>query len=166
MVNLQKALNENEACEKEAFRNVVYSMCATINEIKASLDQLHNKVDLIDKKINALLELVVEIRELVLEMLYREIEENLVQCRALTSLYLPASFGGRLETVEDIIRRLINQSIAAGIFTGDAESYLKQGLVAYNDKDFCQALQWFMAAYRQLTKDACCQEMCYNLTMK
>ena len=156
---LQKAVNEINLCQETAFQQVVYSMCSTINEIKASLDNLHTKVDLLDRKINILLSLVVELKALTEEILLREIEENLAECQMLTSLYLPAAVGGRLETVQNLIQSLINASTVAGISIGAAESYLKQGIAATLGKDYCKALQWFALAYRQLTANACCQKL-------
>lgn len=154
---LQKAANETAACEEAAFQEVVYSMCGTINEIKASLDSLHNKVDLIDRKINSLLAMVAQLIALVTELLLREIEENLAECRTLTSLYLPRAAGGRLENVQTLVQDLIHHSVASGLPTGAAQSYLKQGVASYREQDYCQALEWYTQAYRQLAENACCR---------
>lgn len=158
-VILQKEVNEINACQEAAFQQVVYSMCGTINEIKASLDNLHTKVDLLDRKINILLSLVVELKALTEEILLREIEENLAECHILTSLYLPVAEGGRLETVQNLIQSLINASTITGNSIGAAESYLKQGIAATLKKEYCRALQWFTLAYKQLTTNACCQNL-------
>jgi|GEM_PF-4000268 len=155
-VILQKEVNEINACQETAFQKVVYSMCSTINETKASLDNLHNKIDLIDTKINILVSLAAELKALIEEILLRQIEENLATCHPLISLYLPAEMGGRLETVEALLQSLIRLSTSAGNITGMAESYRKQGLAAALNNEYCKALQWFIRAYKQLTMNACC----------
>lgn len=155
---MQKEVNKANACEEEAFRQVVYSMCDTINQIKSSLDSLHAKVDLLDKKINILLELTVKLTELTEELLLREIEEDLAECKKLTSLYLPQAVGGGLDTVQNMIQTLLNSSISAGMDTGAAESYVKQGMIAALDKNYCKALVWYSLAYQQLTAAACCED--------
>lgn len=153
---LQKEVNAIAACEEAAFQQVVYSMCGTINVIKASLDYLHDKVDLLDVKVNSLLNLAAELQALTREIMLRDMEENLQNCQYLTTLYLPAAAKGRLETVQTLLLTLVETSKTAGLDTGAAESFRRQGILAAAAGDYCRALHWFSLAYRELTRLACC----------
>ena len=154
---LQKEANKIAACEQAAFQQIVYSMCETINEIKKSLDKLHSKTDLLDKKINILLTQIANLETLSNQLLFLEIEEYLASCKHFTSLYLPNAAGGHLETVQNHLASLITSSKLAGLASGMAEAYLKQGVLAVQNKRYCTGLFWFSLSYKQLTDNACCQ---------
>jgi hypothetical protein len=153
---LQKDATEKTTCKLESFEEVVYSMCGTENEIKINLDLLSKKVDYVDRKINILLNLEVQLTALAEKILNLEVERQLSDCRALTSLYLPAAVGGMTDAIPGLIEKLRSDSLTAGIDTGAAESYLKQGVAAAVRKDYCKAWNWFCLAYRELAGAACC----------
>lgn len=154
---LQRAANVRAACEENAFQQVVFDMCSTLNQVKASLDALHVKIDLLDMKINSLLTLVVELTKLTKRLYLFELEEKLVHCETfLVSLYLPETVNGKLGEVQELIQSLTTASITAGLSTGNAVSLLKQGIAAVTSQEYCQALHWFSLAYQELIGVQCC----------
>lgn len=152
---LQRAANIRAACEENAFQQVVFDMCATLNEVKSSLDSLHDKVDLLDKKVNILLTLIVELTKAVEEIYHLELEQSLAQCESLVSLYLPNIADGNLTDVQKLVDSLVNASINAGLNVGNAASLFKQGLAAAGNQDYCMALRWFTLAYHDLLRANC-----------
>lgn len=73
----------------------------------------------------------------------RAIEESLHACRNLTSLYLPAQFGGELEAVIAVVDFYMLQSLNAGLDIGEAPAFFTKA-----ESDF--GVGFYKGAYKNL----------------
>ena len=67
-------------------------------------------------------------------------------------LSLPASAGGRLETVREIVADAINSSVAAGLPEGGARDLLRSADALYNAGRFSAAAAGYRLAYQELVQ--------------
>lgn len=67
-------------------------------------------------------------------------------------LQLPAAFGGRLETVREVVADAIVASTRAGIETGAALALLRQGDGLLNEGDYAPAFNAYRSAYQELVR--------------
>jgi hypothetical protein len=87
----------------------------------------------------------------------RAIEANMFSARRLASVVsfvLPASKGGYLEEVADIVQETImNQKIARGVaFVRNSETYFANGEGARAANDYRAAYDWYREAYRDAVR--------------
>lgn len=66
-------------CEDQAVKNLLISMCNTINIIDGKVDKIIEKLEVMDKKLDAILKLLGEVKEVVDEILLHQIEEALAR---------------------------------------------------------------------------------------
>lgn len=156
----QRAADVVAECEDQAVKNLLISMCNTINIIDSKVDKIIEKLEIMDQKLDAILKLLREIKDVVDEILLHQIEEALAECKMLVGLYLPESAFGSINKVQNIVEKLINNSKAAGLTVANAQSYWKQGSAALSKGQYERALQWFMLSYKQLQDKDMCKVPC------
>jgi hypothetical protein len=82
-----------------------------------------------------------------------QIEPQLIDSNnQLALLYLPAAYGGMLETVRDIVAANIQESKAAGVYSGDtADNLLNAGNTAFQNNDYRTAYIRYRDAYQVIS---------------
>ena len=82
-----------------------------------------------------------------------QIEPQLIDSKnQLALLYLPSANGGLLETVRDVVAANIEESEAAGVYSGDgAGNMLNAGNAALEGKDYRTAYLRYREAYQELS---------------
>jgi len=120
------------------------------DSIETKVDALQTKCDTIESKIDDVESKIDNLQDDVDETMEREIEEQLYLGTSLVSLYLPASMGGRLELVQAVVEKWINQSEAAGFDVTQARKFFNAGIGYFNANNYKDAFDNFSKAYRQL----------------
>ena len=156
----QRAADVVADCEDQAVNQLLVNMCNAINVIDSKVDKLAEKLEVMDKKLDDLLKLLQEVKDVVDEILLRQIEEAIAECKMLVSLYLPESASGSVNKVQSIVENLIYNSKDSGLTIANAQSYWRQGSAAISNGQYEKALQWFMLAYKQLQDKNMCKVPC------
>jgi len=136
--------------EVDAIEVKADSLIAKTNSIETKVDALQAKCDTIESKIDDIESKIDNLQDDMDETMEREIEEYLYSGISLVSIYLPASMGGRLELVQAVVEKWINQSEAAGFDVTQARKFFNAGIGYFNAKNYKDAFDNFSKAYRQL----------------
>jgi len=136
--------------EVDAIEVKADSLIAKTDSIETKVDALQAKCDTIESKIDDIESKIDNLQDDVDETMEREIEEQLYLGTSLVSLYLPASMGGRLELVQAVVEKWINQSEATGYDVTQARKFFNAGIGYFNANNYKDAFDNFSKAYRQL----------------
>ena len=120
------------------------------DSIETKVDALQSKCDTIESKIDDIESKIDNLQDDMDETMEREIEEYLYLGIGLVSIYLPESLGGRLELVQAVVEKWINQSEATGFDVTQARKFFNAGVGYFNANNYKDAFDNFSKAYKQL----------------
>jgi outer membrane murein-binding lipoprotein Lpp len=127
---------------------------AKLDRLAPDVDALEAKADLLEAKVDGLEEDFLQISREIATFRYEnwqlEAELGLLNIDRISYEYLPASCGGRLEDIRDLVRGVIDSNVACGISVGNAEDHFASGEAAYAQGDWKGAFDGYRQAYRDV----------------
>ena len=122
--------------------------CIDSAEIKGSYDRLGVLGDWINELASKLDQEEQEVGRLE----SRQLEELLSRGVLLTSLFLPAQFGGQLEAVRDLVQKSITNMSQAGFDVTRAQEHYDHGVTRFAAQRYRDAYRSFVGAYKSLLR--------------